>query len=636
MSLLVAAPAAALAILGVVLLAAALIDLVSTSSAAPKVDPAHLPLISEGPTDRVALNGAWGVALDPGDRGLAQGWQAGNFAGREVHVPYVVNPTPITGPGGVENYRGSIAWYRTTFDVPKTGNYVLRFESVNYRARVWVDGHHVGGHSGEYLPFELRFPTTAGRHTLVVRTDFRSPDTMAREGFHRTWFNFGGINGDVTLRPVDRSELINPTLQTRLAPASDGSVAAIVNVTVFVRNNAPARELAVSGTLSNGDQSIGLPFPKVTLPPGRSALVHALVTVNNPSLWAPGHPSLYDLDLKVGDETEYRARVGLRQISSAGGRLYLNGKRLVLRGASIQEDFLGHGDALTPTDQNTLIDELRAIHANATRSQHPLDVGLLERLDQAGVLVWQGIGPVDSPGSWNSVGTRLTHLAERRARVTMHQDQLHPSIIAWNLANEVAGNGHPGGQIPYIEATAAALHRLDPGRLVALDIWGPHPPRVAGPTYANIDAIGETNYLGWYEDPFASASGLRSAIDARLASLRRVFPNRVLIVSEFGAEANYLNSGDRPGGYAFQANLLREHIGAYASMPSLSGMLVWDMRDFAVAPTFAGGSIRHAVGNISLIKGLNQKGLINYEGQPKPAFTVVAAQFGQLRRGAAF
>jgi hypothetical protein len=316
-----------LATLGLGLLAAALINLVSASSAAPPVDPAHMPLVGEGPTDRVALNGAWVVARDPADQGEAQGWPAGNFPGQQVRVPYVVNATPITGPGGVTNYKGSIAWFRTSFSVARAGVYALRFESVNYRARVWLDGKRLGGHSGEYLPFELRFRTTAGAHTLVVRDDYRSPDLMAREGFHRTWFNFGGINREVTLRPIGDSELINPTLQTRLAPASDGSVAAIVNVDVYVRNNGGQRAIAVTGTLANGDHTINLAFPSVTLAPGRSTLVHALATVENPALWAPGHPSLYDLDLKVGDESEYRARVGLRQIESYGGRLYLNGKR---------------------------------------------------------------------------------------------------------------------------------------------------------------------------------------------------------------------------------------------------------------------------------------------------------------------
>jgi hypothetical protein len=632
----VVAAAAAVALVAVVGLAVGLISLVSTSSAAPTVDPAHRPLVAEGQTDRSALNQVWAVAGDPNDRGLAQGWQNGRFGGQAVHVPNVVNPAPITGPGGVANYQGSIAWYRTAVSVPRAGAYLLRFESVNYRARVWLDGKPLGAHQGEYLPFEFRFQATPGTHTLVVRADFRSPDQMARDGFHRTWFNFGGINGEVTIRPAGDSELFNPTFQTRLAPASDGSVAAVVNVDVGVLNNRPGRSLTVSGTLSNGDQSIDLHFPDVTLLQGKATTVHALATVNNPSLWAPGHPSLYDLQLHVGDETAYRARVGLREVETSNGRLYLNGKRLVLRGASIQEDFLGHGDALTPQDQNALVSELEAIHANATRSQHPLDAALLERLDAAGILVWQGIGPVDSPGSWNSVGPQLTRLAERRARITVRQAQLHPSIIAWNLANEIAGNGHRGGQIEYVENTAATLHRIDPGRLVALDVWGPHPPRYAGPMYSNIDAIGETNYLGWYEQPFASAVSLRNAIQARLGSLRRVFPKKVLVVSEFGAEANYLNPDSRPGSYSFQARLLGLHVNSYAHMPSLSGMLVWDMRDFAVAPTFAGGSIRHVVGSIALIKGLNQKGLINYEGRPKPAFNVIATAFGALKRAGSY
>ncbi len=46
--------------------------------------------------------------------------------------------------------------------------------------------------------------------------------------------------------------------------------------------------------------------------------------------------------------------------------------------------------------------ELKAIGANAARAQHPLDPALLERLDAAGILVWQGIGPVEGAGNWYS------------------------------------------------------------------------------------------------------------------------------------------------------------------------------------------------------------------------------------------
>ena len=79
-------------------------------------------------------------------------------------------------------------------------------------------------------------------------------------------------------------------------------------------------------------------------------------------------------------------------------------------------------------------------------------------------MVWQGVGPTDAPGNWTSVGDERVRVAKERARTTVRHDQLHPSIITWNLANEVAGGGHHGGQIPYIDSMAAELKRTDPSR----------------------------------------------------------------------------------------------------------------------------------------------------------------------------
>jgi hypothetical protein len=625
-SLLWAVPGAAL-VLGVAVLLAVLVVSAGTAHTDP-ADAAHQPSIAEGPANRIALREGWVLVRDPTDHGVGLGYPRGTFAGRTVAVPHVANASPVTGRGGIKNFAGSIAWYRTTFSVPTDGVYALHFESVNHRASVWLDGERLGSpHVGTYLPFEYHFHATPGSHTLVVRTDWRDPVAQSIAGFHRTWFNFGGINGEVTLRPIGPSDLGNPTLNTTLAPASDGSVSALVTVSVEVHNNAPDRTITPTGSLKDGDHTVNLAFDPVTVAEGKIGLTQARVTIDNPSLWTPDHPNLYDLDLKVGAESEYRARVGLREVTRDGTRLMLNGAPLSLRGASIQEDIRGSGDALSPTDQDTLVNELKALGANATRSQHPLDLGLLERLDAAGILVWQGIGPVDSPGYWSSNTPALERLAEKRARITVRQAQTHPSIIAWNLANEVAGNGHDGGQIPYVEHVAEWIHTNDPGRLVALDIWGPHPPSVAGPTYDNIDAIGETNYLGWYESPLVSQPVLVAKIRQRLDALHRTFPRKVLIVSEFGGEANYLNPDPNPGSYSFQARLLTTHVTTYRTLPYLSGMLVWDLRDFAVSPTFAGGSIRHAVAHISLVRGLNQKGLISYEGVKKESFTAVKAAF---------
>ena len=61
--------------------------------------------------------------------------------------------------------------------MPDDGRYALRFESVNHKAQVWIDGELVGEHVGVYLPFEIDRRLEGGKdHTLVVRADWRDPE----------------------------------------------------------------------------------------------------------------------------------------------------------------------------------------------------------------------------------------------------------------------------------------------------------------------------------------------------------------------------------------------------------------------------------------------------------------------------
>lgn len=604
---------------------------VAVSSAAP--DPAAgsvvlapnggAATIYAGPGDRAQLDSLWRFRKDSNDVGMDKGYQAGTFAGTLVRLPFVPNATRISGPRGLYNFRGSVGWYRTRIEVPVDGTYAIRFESVNHRAEVYVDGEQQGTHTGEYLPFEVRVPLKAGqRHTLVVRADWRGPTAMKRDGWHRLWFNFGGINRGVSIRRIGASEIGNPEMNTTLAANT-----ATVGLKLHLRNNAAARPLGVTGALVRGDRRVELEFAPKPIPTDGTEVLQTQVRIDDPDLWSPTTPNLWELELEVPGEATYRARVGLREVRAKGSQLLLNGDPIRLRGASIHEDVFGRGDALRPADQDRIIGHLKTIDANATRSQHPIDPGLLERLDAAGIMVWQGIGPTDAPGNWTSVGSQRLRTARDRARTSMRQGQLHPSIITWNLANEVAGDGHAGGQVPYLDGMAAELHRTDPSRPVALDIWGAHPPRKPSRIYRHVDMIGWTNYIGWYESTNAKASELRREIKTRLAALRAVFPNKVIAVTEFGAEANGRNATNTPGGYAFQAHLLDLHLSTYASIPNLAGALVWNLRDFAVAPSFYGGSITKQVPHIKLVRGLNQKGLFDVRYKAKPAVSIVNGRF---------
>jgi hypothetical protein len=612
---------AALAVLAVCVVLAA--------AAAAAQAPASESLANEGPGGRTALT-HWTLGLDPSDRGRARGWQNGEFVGSDVTVPNVVDATHVKGRAGQRNYEGSVAWYRTSFQAPTAGIYAVHFNSANFQASAWVDSKPIVAHRGSYLPFEGRARLAAGAHTLVVRVDWRNPGAQSREGFHRTWFNYGGLNGQVSVRPVGESELLEPTIRTTLAPDSPQAGEANVQLSVGVHNNGPDRVIAPQGTLTDGAQNIPVAFAGQTVPSGRTVIMTTSVAIASPALWEPGHPNLYALNLTVGQESSYSARVGLRQLTWNAGRMYLNGKRLLLHGASVQQDAQGHGDALSESDEDKLVSELKAIGANAVRSQHPLEPSMLERLDAAGIVVWQGIGPVEGASEWHSSTPPLLRAAEQQARSAALAAQLHPSIIAWNLVDEVAHNGHDADEVSYVQTLTNWLHVHDTTRMVAVDVWGDHPPIHEGTLYRGVDAIAETDYTGWYDIPQYSAAQQTASMRTRLQAQERTFAGKVLIVSEFGAESNALNPAGSPGSYSFQSQLLARHINVYAADSKLSGMLVWDLRDYPLVPSFEGGSIKFKLPSLQLIEGINQKGLFTYSGAPKPAAAVVARLFKAL------
>src|SRR3954451_7563211 len=244
----------------------------------PPPDPVvHVPLAWGGPTGRMALDGTWTVRTEG--------------AVRRVKVPYSPNAHAVSGRAGEASFQGSVATYRTAIDVSAAGDYAIRFESVNHRASVFVDGRLVTRHTGAYLPFEARTRLTAGRHTLLVRADWRSPSAMKASAWHRVWFNFGGIDREVTVRRLGASEVDAPAIVTRLQ--ADGS--ALVDITAHVRNRGAARTLRVDGRL--GPRA--LRFAPVALGAGRSGTVRTRLRIGRPKLWAPGHPALQTLQLAV-------------------------------------------------------------------------------------------------------------------------------------------------------------------------------------------------------------------------------------------------------------------------------------------------------------------------------------------------
>ena len=591
----------------------------------PRTSAAERTLLQDagGPSGsgRVAL-GRWRYRADPGNRGNAAGWRRGDFGGRLVRVPYSPNARAHSGPAGERAHDGSIGWFSKVVEAPVAGRYAVHFESVHHRAAVYVDGKLAREHVGAYEPFSARARLRRGRHTIVVRADWRDPGRQAAEGWARAWFNYGGINRPVTLSRLGRSELGAMTVRTRLV----GAGRARVDITVRVRNQVGARSLHPRGALIGDGDRRTLDFGIAGVSSGRSKTMRASVTIDDAALWSPERPNLYDLRIDVPGEASLQRRIGLRELSWGAGGLKLNGEPLRLRGAAMPADARGHGDALTDADEARIVEQLRAVRANATRSQMPLSQSMLDRLDAAGILVWQVIGAWEPAGRWRAQTPEQIAAAGDRAVRTVEAQQTHAAIVAWTLTNEVSGAGPPGQQ-RYVVDTARRLHRFDATRPVAADVWGPHLPTAPGPLFAQLDAIGITDYIGWYDAIDSSPQEQNALAAERIARLRALFADKPLVVTELGAAGSARIAGAAPGGLRFQADLLARRLGGLRDDPGLSGTIVWCLRDYALRPDFRGGSVLARRPGLTLAPGLNEKGLFDFTGRPKPALAAVRRAF---------
>jgi beta-glucuronidase len=93
------------------------------------------------------------------------------------------------------------------------------------------------------------------------------------------------------------------------------------------------------------------------------------------------------------------------------------------------------------------------------------------------------------------------------------------------------------------------------------------------------------------------------------------------MVSEFGFDGNRNGPVEEYGTYQFQANMLAYDLGVFASKTWLSGAILQTLQDFYAYPGYDGA-------NPWPDPPVNQKGLIDQNGNEKPAFAVVSARYG--------
>jgi beta-glucuronidase len=591
------------------------------------VDRAQPPtkgaLYRDGQSGRYLLGGTWLYRADPGDVGVTVGWWR-DISATGGWSPVAMPSAYNSGDFSPASTQGSIGWYRRDFTLPAGAfaryvpvgarRWIVRFESINYRATVWLNGRLVGGHVGPNLPFELDLSgVRRGANRLIVRVDSRRLPGDLPPGPGSGWWNFGGILREVYLRAVQRADIAQ-VLVRPLLPCPD--CAATIQERVLVRNvtGAPAT-VQLHGLYG----SVLLNFGVARIAPHATWTAEASARIARPRLWSIDSPALYRATVTLSDKLgrplgAYVTYSGIRSITLKRGRLLLNGRLLSLRGVELREQDLRLGAALDPAHLQRLVAWVRALGATLIRSD-PLNPEIEELADRYGILLWSDIpvtqqGNNEDPSQTGWAASALGLLADN-----IRSNENHPSVFIWSIANELPTPA-TDADAAYIARGAALAHSLDPTRPVGMAVsdW---PGLACQQAYAPLDAIGINEYFGWY-NAGGGATDDRDALSPFLDSARACYPNKALLITEFGFDGSRNGPVEERGTYRFQTDAAAYHLGVFASKQWLSGAIYFLLQDSISFLGYTGG-------NPWPDPPFNHKGLLDFQGNQKPAWNVIAS-----------
>ena len=399
----------------------------------------------------LSLDGDWRVIFDHDNKGRFLHWQRPENFRRYDDVERVAVPACLEEFR--QDYEG-VAWYGKTFTLPaewRDRTVRLRFEAVNYRAEVWVNGEAAGAHEGGYTGFELAIGDLlrAGQENFIavrVITPLITRDVV-----------IDGLGRDDM--PHWRGAIAGGIWQSVALVATD----AVYFEDVFVHGDVASGDATVEATLRNAGletQAVAVTWAlapngettpvvagtePLALRPGATVWTKTL-TVTDFQLWELDNPCLYRLTTAVrledaeSDRTE--TRFGFREFTVKGKHFYLNGRKIILKTA-FNEAFYPHSLAY-PRDLNLLRKEFRLIkegNINMIRPwRKPQPPVVYDLADEMGVL-FVGALPVECMDNWPQITPYTRQRIENEVAEMVRRDRNHPSIVIWEMFNEILRDG---------------------------------------------------------------------------------------------------------------------------------------------------------------------------------------------------
>lgn len=416
------------------------------------------------------------------NEGLSAGW----------HLRVPSGAVPVTVPGVVQqvfpDHQG-VAWYWAEvppLDIPPEHRAYLRFTSVDYVARVWLDGHEIGAHEGGGMPFELDATDiiSPGRPSLVavrVVTPTSVPidglllaevphsNRLVPEQFKPGWgFNTGGITGEVVVHVEPTARLLDVFVRARAATGAlevDAFLPDLrlpedqicLSVLVSEQNNG---HHVVDGRWTEGLANVG--------PEGGPARITLQIPLEQLRYWDVDDPFLYSVRVRLDrggsvlTSHERTVRVGFRELRVRNGWFELNGRRIYLRSTHTGNHHpIAHTSSRGPQLIRQDLVYAKAAGFNTVRFiAGPATEEQLDLCDELGLMVYE-----ETRASWllgNS--PRMGEHFDRSFDELVRRDRNHPSVVVWGLLNETFDGPVFRHAVGYLQR----LRELDDTRLVLL------------------------------------------------------------------------------------------------------------------------------------------------------------------------
>ena len=492
----------------------------------------------------VDLNGSWEFRFEEGK--ILEAVASSGFAATDsIPVPACYDMMPKWYmKRGTGLYRRAF-----TLDAPMK-DAVLVVSGMGVRAKFEIDGRELGVHPYPYARLEIPVgPLSAGEHTLFAAVDniLEWPRVkMARPYYD--FYLYGGFYHGVRL------EEKRPKVFVRTLDYKTGMV-----------------EVEIEG---GGKQTMEIPDFK---------------------LWSPEAPNLTTIEV-----AGRKVRFGIRQIETKDGRILLNGKEIFLKGFNRHEsDWLNGaatGDAIMLQD----IQRLKALGGNFIRGAHyQQSERFLDLCDENGVMVWEESLGWGNGQDYTSRGFPPSELKDEEfcdMQVKQTRDMVrasfnHPSVVIYGFLNECA-SAKPECKL-LVDRLIDTIRAEKSGRLITFacnstknDICNENTDIIAFNTYPGTIPM----QPGTFAD---LANAVSNAFNGTVASFRKRYPGKPIMVSECGCGADFGRRGEyaSPSTEEFQDEYLRNIFETLWANPDVCGFSIWQMNDGRTRERFGGKAV---------------------------------------------